>query len=311
MDSAFDDQGKQWVWDSTSIKRTETCLRKYQYEALEGWRSPYRSVHLWFGGLYASALEHFHKHMAEGKSYDEALVEVVAEAMINSWDHELNEQGERAVGTGAAATFDNNVKTRETLIRSIIWYLENFREDYFQTFITNTGAAAVEFTFKIDVDNGLMFSGHIDRLCVDPGGDIFVHDQKTTTATLGPHYFNQFKPDSQFSMYTFAGKMIYNAPVKGVIIDAAQVAVGFTRYARSPTFRMDDELEEWYSETMYRIEEVHRAVERNYFPRNPASCNNYGGCPYRQVCSRPLHVRENFLEASFVRGERWEPLANR
>lgn len=301
MKSAFDDGGKQWIWDSTSLKRAETCLRKYQYEALEGWHSQSSNVNLWFGGIYASSLEHFHKYRAEGMSHDDAAFEVVKSALEATWDKEANQP----------TSFNDPAKTRENLIRTIIWYLDTFEDDYFQTYVTSKGAAAVEFTFKIPVDNGLIFSGHIDRLCVDKEGEIFVHDQKTTKQTLSPYYFNQFKPDVQFSMYTFAGKMIYDAPVKGVIVDAAQIAVGFTRFARMPTYRTDDELEEWYGEMMYLVEKVHEAVERNYFPRNTASCNNYGGCPFREVCSRPHHVRDNFLEGMFTKGDRWDPLIPR
>ena len=310
-ESSFGPDGKQWAWDSTSLKRAETCPRKYQYQMLEGWQSPYRSVHLWFGGLYATALEHYHELRAKGASHDEALNAVVHEALVSSWDHDLDEEGNRIPETGGPAQFDHASKNRATLIRTIIWYFEEFANDVYETYITADGKPAVEHSFRLPVDNGLTFCGHIDRLCVDPAGEIFVHDQKTTGTTLSPRYFNGFKPDSQFSMYTFAGKMIYNAPVKGVIIDAAQIAVGFTRFGRAPTYRTDDELNEWYDESMLLIERIWSYHDREFFPRNPASCSNFGGCEFRDVCSRPPAVRHNFLDGSFVKGERWNPIKPR
>lgn len=308
---SFDKDGKQWAWDSTSIKRAETCLRKYQYEMLEGWTSPYRSVHLWFGSIYASALERYHELRASGHSYDEAVRAVVAQAMIDSWDHDLDEEGKRIPGTGAPATFEHASKSRETLIRTIVWYLAEFEDDAFKTYITAEGKPAVEHSFRLPVDNGIVFCGHIDRLCLDPEENIFVHDQKTTGTTISPRYFDGFNPDTQFSMYTFAGSMIYNLPVKGVIIDAAQIAVGFTRFARAPTYRTKDQLSEWYDETMLVIERVHAAQDRGFFPRNPSACGNFGGCAFRPVCSRPASVRPNFLEGSFAKAERWDPIKPR
>ena len=54
---SFDSTGLQWAWDSTSLSNFVTCPRKYFYENLQGWQSEERSVHLIFGGHYASALE--------------------------------------------------------------------------------------------------------------------------------------------------------------------------------------------------------------------------------------------------------------
>ena len=53
-------------------------------------------------------------------------------------------------------------------------------------------------------------AGELDRLCLDPEENLFVHDQKTTGTTIGPYYFKGFKPDIQFSLYTLAAKIIYN-----------------------------------------------------------------------------------------------------
>ena len=312
--SSFNADGVQWAWDSTSLKLAETCPRKYQYELVEGWVSPFLSVHLWFGALYASALENYHKLCADGIAPEKALQIIIRDTLVESWDHDLDDEGARIPGTGSARLFEHNSKSRETLIRTIIWYFSFFEKDHYETYITEKGEAAVEHSFRLPVDNGVVFCGHIDRLCTDPQREIFVHDQKTTGQTLSQYYFKQFNPDIQFSMYTFAGKMVYNVPVKGVVIDAAQIAVGFTRYARVPTYRTDDQLNEWYDEMMLLIEQNKRYAAAKFFPRNTASCNNFGGCQFRDVCSRPHQVREQFLKADFKQkpvDERWNPIKER
>lgn len=341
---AFSAEGVQDVWDSTSLKLASDCLRKYYYVMMEGWQSKELSVHLRFGQHYATALEHYHKARAEGASHDEALFLVVKEALEDTWDRPVCEtcygrgevnitaefaannpqyskvdfahricyecQGTGHQAEGAPWESGHNLKTRGNLIRTIVWYLETFEEDTCSTYILSDGRAGVEYSFKLPVDNGVVFSGHIDRL-VNYAQGIYVQDQKTTGSTITARYFEGFAPDIQMSMYTFAGKAIYDIPVKGVIIDAAQIAVGFSRFERGFTFRDEPQLNEWYDTMMRKIEETQAATREQYFPMNTQACGNYGGCPFRQVCSRTPAIRPQFLKGAFVQGPSWDPMRSR
>jgi hypothetical protein len=310
--SPFDPSGAQFAWDSTSIKLAETCLRKYQYKMLDGWQPHRKSVHLLFGGWYATALENYHKAVALGVDPEQAVCDVVHEALISTWEHETDEEtGDPIEGSGTPWQSDHNTKTRENLIRTIVWYLDAFgTEDSCKTVILSDGGAAVEHSFKLPVDNGIVLAGHLDRL-VDYGGKIYVQDQKTTGSTISPRFFDQFSPDTQMSLYTFAGKSIFGIPVKGVMIDGAQIAVGFTRFERGFTFRDDSQLNEWYDNAMHTIELARKATLEANLPMNPSACNNFGGCEFRNICSRSPTVREQFLKADFVKGEIWNPLKSR
>lgn len=308
--SPFDTSGAQFAWDSTSLKLVETCLYKYKLKMLDGYQPDRKSVHLLFGGWYASALENFHKAIADGVAYEEAVIDIVHETLLSTWSHELDEEGSPIEGTGTPWTSDHNAKTRENLIRTIIWYLDQFKDDPCETVRLTDGSAAVEYTFKLPVDNDIIFSGHLDRL-VDYGKHLYVQDQKTTASTITPRYFEGYSPDTQMSMYTFAGKAIFNLPVKGVMIDAAQIAVGFTRFERGFTFRDDSQLTEWYDLAMHNVERARKATLENYFPQNPSSCGNFGGCEFRHICSKSPVVRSQFLAADFTKGEIWNPLRSR
>lgn len=308
--------GVQFAWDSTSIKTAEECLRKYQYTMIEGWKSNSESVHLRFGGHYATAIEHFYKHKALGMSHDEALLEVLRELMIDSWDHDLDEGGNRIPGTGKPyeppvdAPGSAKLKTRENLVRTFIWYIEQFANDPAEPIILSNGKPAVELSFRLEVDHGIIFSGHMDRL-TEYAGNIMGLDNKTTGTTITSRYFEQYSPDVQMSMYTFAGKAIYQIPVKGMIIDAAQIAVGFSRFERGLTMRTDGQLQEFYDTTIDTILRARHATEMEIFPMNRTSCDKFGGCPFRRVCSKDPAVRPQFLKADFHKGERWDPLKTR
>jgi hypothetical protein len=306
---SFDASGIQFGWDQTSIKLAEECLKKYQYVMLDGWRSRGGNVHFIFGGVYASALEHFHKYRAEGRDFDDALETVVHEALTSTWIYDLDEAGNK-LDTGEPWLSDHNTKTRENLIRTIVWYFEHFREDPCATVILNDGRAAVEHSFQLPVDNDIIFSGHLDRV-VDYAHHPYIQDQKTTGGTISAYYFNQYHMDTQFSMYSFAGRAVFGLPIKGVMIDAAQIAVGFTRFERGFTFRDEGSLEEWYDDSMRFILQAQEATRNNHFPRNRSSCNKYAGCQFRNVCSKAPSVREQFLKADFEKGQRWDPLEAR
>lgn len=140
---------------------------------------------------------------------------------------------------------------------------------------------------------------------------IYVVDQKTTGSTLSNRWFDQWKLSGQMSGYTLAGKVAFDLPAVGVMIDAVQVAVGFSRYFRGFTYRTDEQLEEWHQETLHYIAEARRAFQSSNFPRNTASCFNYGGCQFLEVCaSSSDRVREQFLKADFEQ-DRWNPMEAR
>lgn len=307
---SFDQEGVQFGWDSTSIKIAEQCLYKYKLTLIEGWTPHRRSVHLDFGGWYATALEHFHKLRAEGSSYEDACIDVVFEALVNSWVHDLDEDGNRIEGTGEAWVSDHNTKTRENLIRTIVWYLDQFADDPCSTVVLSTGVAAVEHSFRLPVDGDIILSGHLDRL-VDYGGKVYVQDQKTTGTTITARYFEQWGTDTQMSLYSFAGQAVFDLPIKGVMIDAAQIAVGFSRFERGFTFRDEPSLDEWYDDAMFHIGLARQATRENHFPKNRGSCNNFGGCQFRHICSKSPTVRDQFLKGDFVQGKRWDPLESR
>ncbi len=286
---AFDESGLQWLWSAHSIELAETCLRKYQYSKILAWTPRDKSVHLIFGGYYASAIERYHKLRALDTNHEEATLTVVRRALEDTWDRD----------TATPWESNHNKKSRETLIRSIVWYLEEWKDDPASTVILHDGSPAAELEFTLDLDNGLALRGKLDRLC-QFGDDIYVMDQKTTGGGVGQYFFDGFTPDIQMSTYTFVGDAIYNIPVKGVILDVAEIAVGFTRFSRGFIFRTKASLQEWYDNSMITIERARQATRDNVFPMNRTACGLYGKCEFRDICARSPEVRENYLKASFV-----------
>jgi hypothetical protein len=298
--SSFED-GIQVAWDATSLEAYQTCPRKYYYSMIRGISPKNKSVHLIFGGIYATALEHFYKYRAEGDDIPTATRRVVREALEASWDKEA----------GRPVSFEDTKKTRPNLIRTIVWYIDQFAvesEDGLQTYHLQDGKPAVELSFALDVEDVLL-CGHLDRV-VTMGDQLYVMDQKTTGGTVGTYYFDQFSPNTQMSLYSWAGQAILHSPVRGVIIDAAQIAVNFTRFERGITTRSSDQLTEWFESARWHIKSAQQSATLDLWPMNTASCGNYGGCPFRILCSRSPKVRENYIKSDFVE-HNWDPIQRR
>jgi hypothetical protein len=225
-----------------------------------------------------------------------------------------------------------------------VWYLDKYpREtDPAETVVLENGKPACELSFRLELDwgpqhdlkdnwkaneigvpeNTLSFGqpyllcGHLDRI-VNFQDNLFVMDRKTTTSALTAYYFDQWSPNNQMSLYSIAGQIVIGSPVRGVIIDAAEVkgpnskSVGYSEFARGFTFRTPDQNEEWLADLRVWTSAMEACATSGSWPMNEASCGNYGGCKFREVCSKSPSVRENFLKSEFTRGEKWNPLKAR
>ncbi len=290
----------QFAWDSTSLGWLKTCPRLYQYSMIDGWRSKGNSVHLDFGIWYHRGLELYDRQRSANLNHEDALRLVVHEVLAWTWID------------GKPWQSEHNLKTRETLVRSIIWYLEQFANDSCKTVQLANGKAAVELSFRLEMPwpasptQPYVLSGHLDRV-VEFQGAFYVMDRKTSSTTIGSYYFDQYDPDNQMSLYSMAARVIYQTPVRGVIIDAAQVAVGFSRFVRGFTFRTESQIEEWLANTREWLKLAEGYAQSGFWPMNDKSCHQYGGCVFRKVCSKSPEVRQKFLETDFEKRP-WNPL---
>lgn len=300
--------GMQWAWDATSLQAAMTCPMKYKLSILDSWEPARKSHHLVFGGHYAKALERFHKYRAEGLSMDEATEDCVRDCLVDSWEFHTNDDGSVI---GRPWDSMDTAKNRETLIRSIVWYLENFKSETLETIRLENGQAAVELSFTVELNDKYVYCGHMDRV-VTNGPELYVLDQKTTGNTITPKFFDGFTPDVQMTGYTFAGSAVFHKPIRGVIVDGAQIAVGFTRFERGFINRTDGDIAEWLQDLFELINRFEGYAESGNYPKNRMSCGNYGGCEFRRVCSRDKSIRESFLRGDFVKRESaWNPLLRR
>lgn len=320
----------QYAWDSTSLGLLKTCPRLYQYTMLDGWSPRGESIHLRFGQEYHSALEYYDRLMAKGVDTEDAI-QLVVRSIFTRLADGWNPDRETKAG---------RYKNRDTLISLVVDYLDHFHPDPATTYIKSDGSPAVELSFRFELDFGpercgwipdpetkqailneggtpnqpYLLAGHLDRV-VEFNGQLLVMDRKTTTTTLGPYYFAQYEPNNQMTLYTLAGRHILAAPIRGVIIDAAQILLEKPNaFARGFTYRTDDQLGEWVEDLQTTLSVNEAYAEADHWPMNDTSCDKFGGCRFREICSKSPSVRERFLANNFDKLEenaRWNPLRSR
>lgn len=297
--------GLQIAWDSTSLGLLKECPRKYLYSILEGYSG--QNDHLTFGTHYHKAIEIYDHERAAGGSHDEGMDRAV-KYCLEATVIRLPSGGWRPW-----TSIEPN-KNRSTLLRTVVWYLDKFAEDQAETVILANGKPAVELSFRFEIDlkidnQNALLCGHLDKIVKFTEG-LYIMDHKTTKFALDQRFYDSFNPDNQMTLYTIAGQVVYEMPVKGVIIDAAQVLVTLSRFKRGFTYRHKAELDEWMTETKFWIKQAEGFAQHEFFPKNDKSCGNYGGCPYRPICSAAPAMREKLLKATFQRRV-WDPLETR
>lgn len=339
----------QYALDSTSIGMFKTCPRLYYYTMIEGWQPKDESVHLKFGTLYHEALHNYDILRIDGRTHEEAVFEVVKWLCDSTEGYPDVSEAKPSI---RAKSFESLLRAvvwyldkypRESDPAQTV-VLENGKpacELSFRFELDWGPRIASKHEWGVDQPNGIwtcrkcsevmleddrdpdnprtcsaqpyLLCGHLDRV-VQFSDHLFVMDRKTTYTAPSAYYFNQYAPNNQMSLYTIAGQIVVGSPIKGVIIDAAQVTSGYSEFARGFTFRTPDQNEEWLADLRMWTSAMETCATTGSWPMNDNSCSMYGGCKFREVCSKSPSVRESFLRSEFDQkpeNEKWNPLRSR
>ncbi len=238
----------------------------------------------------------------------------------------LSESGERTFVKDAEGGADHTVwspwdsiheyKNLPNLIRSIVWYFEQYKDDPFQTVKLGNGKAATELSFRFDIgiqateSESFLLCGHLDRLASLKDGPTVWLDAKTSKSTLNERFSANFTPNNQMTTYFFASQIITDQPVLSGMIDALQICKDYTAFRRFTINRSQETLKSWHNDMNIWLNQMKSAAQARYWAMNDTACSHYGGCPYQEVCSSSPSLQSSVLESSFRR-KPWNPLESR
>lgn len=291
--------------DSSSLTEFKVCPRRYYYSIVMGRQPNAESIHLTFGILLHKSIELYHKARPTMPHYL-ALKESVKWAMEATWDNSVNKPWDS----------DDRYKNRFTLIRTLVWYLDEYEHEAIATATLKDGRIAVEVPFTIDsgytspTGEDFRLCGTLDRIVLF-NNKFYVLDVKTTKNTIGPYYFDKYSPDNQVTVYSLAGSVIFHEPIDGIIIDACQVIIEKSAFKREFIDRSEAQIAEWQEELGYWLMNLSQCAETNKWPKNDSACDRYGGCPFRRVCSQSNPAAASRVLEGAFRERTWDPHKNR
>lgn len=278
------DTGEQLVFDPSSFSKFMECPRKYQLSVREGWRSQKQNPATGWGHAVHAGLEMLDKAEAQGRSWDEELPNVLKYLAGDPF--------------GLKGSEDNG-RTIQTSMRAIVWYVEQFRDDTLKIAKLPNGEAAVEVRYEVELPGtGKRISGRVDRV-VEYGDGLYIVDRKTTKKTLGDWFFRDYQPSLQLYTYVWALRDVIGLPVLGAMIEGIQAAVGFNRFERATYYMGEEQIEEHVRNLAWHASDVAKMEAEGYYPQRFSACGNFGGCEFRDVCSKSGRLRDIYLRADF------------
>ncbi len=316
--------------DSSMLSAFNACERKFFLSYIHHWKGKGRNVHLHAGGAFAKGLEIARKAFYCGLVEEPIGYEPQTDPLLPPkplWRQTQTSPGDSelsiALGLKALiATYGNfepppdSAKTLARMCGALEFYFERYPLEFGEgkgepiLLSTSTNQRAIEFSFAhplpiLNPSTGdpILYVGRMDAI-IDFAGGNWICDEKTTTQ-LGASWSQQWDLRGQFTGYAWgarqAGIRVEGAMVRGISILK-------TKYdTLSPlTFRPDWQIARWYDELLVKIERMIGCWKDEIWLHDlDSSCAEYGGCPFRQVCSSedPLP----WLETYFERRE-WNPL---
>lgn len=286
----------QLIWDATSLGTFRECPRKYYLQVIRGYTTKRAALALDFGIALHEGLELFYRNKAKGMDQAENEAAVI-KALLR---HPLRQNIDK---------YEDQTRNSRTLVFAVWDYMQHYKSEPCQTMIFSDGTVGVELHFQMETDiitgagEKISLAGHIDRLTKQDLG-IFIQDHKSTSMPLTQRYFDQYKPDTQMTLYTIAGQVVFATPIRGVMIDAIDLKKG--EFSRQISLRSQEFCEEWLAELESWIKVAEFYATRGIFPANDKSCHKYSGCPFKNYCTAPYALREQILQEDFVKRV-WDP----
>ena len=137
------DTNIQYAWDSTSLELFKRCPKLYHYVMIEGWQPHGEGIHLRFGIEYHQALHDYETYKVLELNHDEAVCATIRDLLlrIRDWDPDPR-------------TVSEEKKSKSHLVRTIVWYLDQFKDDPAKTVMLDNGKPALEVSFRFQLDWG-------------------------------------------------------------------------------------------------------------------------------------------------------------
>ena len=276
--------GAQTRVNASTFQVFKACPREYYYTVLLSQGKSAADPDLRFGGLLHAAKAVYETNRAAGLGHDEAVQGGFRYLLHETWDALRAKPG----------FAEDPLKNRATLLRTFVWYCDQYAEDAVETLRLPSGRPAVEVGFEFDSGvaglggEQITFVGTLDRIGRFNGAT-YVCDTKTSSSARWVTAQN-YTPNGQFSLYVAAAAVCFGIDAEGLILDGVVVGPNATEFHRTIVPRPAGVIEEWLADARVHLRHLTEAFAADEWPQNDAACGLYGGCRFRGVCgAAPAH----------------------
>jgi hypothetical protein len=307
--------------NSSSLSVKQECPRKAELLLKDRWRSDTTSPALVFGSGIHKALEVYYSAPLEERIM--VILETLELAVLGrptpGQEDNLLVRAVRAFAK-ICAPLEQLPDTDKRSLRNGAWILWH----YFKTYLNDPYIAYVDeqgpfvertFTFRLFEDETLAidYFGTIDIAFQHTGdGTIHLADHKTASSFgfSGASYFDRGRPNAQYSGYMLGAREAFGLDTKDFIINILEVKArpktargSAPSFPRQITSRDETDYAEFRDVVIYNVRDYLEllTLNKNWPMGSVSMCDLYGGCTYRAVCAAPAALRENILNAKFVR----------
>lgn len=296
----------------SSLSLINDCLRKAQLNLIEGYRSNVEAEATLFGKGIHKALEHWYCLPTNLRQLTDVESDL-ANTLIGQPLSQKSEPYETALDS-----INEFVKTCQPLkwlgdtdkrslnngIKILKAYFKHYAEDGLEVLRDESGQPYLERECEAviheDSEKVIVLFGTIDVIFRNLiSGHILPGDHKTT-ATLGDQFYKRVKPNHQYTAYVFLCQETLGIDANEFLVNGIQVAKTKCEFARQITDRNEDDIAELKMAIVEAVERILKAKETGNYPMSaPNNCSSYGSCPYLEVCSAPIKLRNTILKSNY------------
>lgn len=278
-------------WDSTSINAFQKDPVEYYYRYVEGWTEPEPNINLVWGTCWDACTKRYHN--------TNSCKEAVELAIDLANEHDLDQV--------AAESNKANKKNLATLIRSVVWYDEWFVEmEPYKPLPLEKDKYKIELPITAPTGEPYYMIVNFDQLAEDEYLNKIVVERKSTTTTLSPHYFQQYDPSVQINTYDWAAAELFGT--SGLMVEAVQTAVGFSRFDTHTVWRNNAQREHWLNCLIYTIKQAEKlAISGAWHDAMNLGTQRWESF-YRNMERKPQAMWEGMLNVELEKRSPWNPM---
>ena len=290
------------VWDATTLAAFMLDPLTYYWKYVQGYRSREPSVDLLWGTAWDRSMAYYHN--LRGR-YDRkrALEESIAFTIEHARKVDLD-------AVAAESKYKARKKNLATLIRSLVWYDDEHGDyDIYEPHFAQPTQVRLPLPMTtLDGEQYWMVANY-DQIVQDRiDGQLWVGERKSTTDTIGAKYWEQFDPCVQTSVYDWACSQSTAEPIVGVLMEAVQTAVGFSRFAHHEIRRTPQQRALWEKTMCYWIRQAEYITRDDCWEVAANVAGQRWESATRRIQRRSPAVWEGLLKSEMIKREPWNPL---